>query len=212
MLEHRKSKLLLRLIVICMASLISINAKAFPVEPLQTIEEITITSPGAGTTLMGLISIYGTSDIPDFAKSDLAFSYAQGWPENWFSISNSDQPVRSGKLVDWDTSTITDGDYRLRFQVFLVDGSKKEIIINDLHVRNYTPGGKPVHSSGPAVMDPDASLNVVATGTPIVIPTSLPINPVELVPYQISASLLIGILILIALVAISGLYTRLRGR
>jgi len=69
-----------------------------------------ISAPVAGQKLQGKVDIIGTTDVPNFASAELAFTYASDPTDNWFTIQALSQPVLDSVLAVWDTSFISDGD------------------------------------------------------------------------------------------------------
>jgi hypothetical protein len=108
-----------------------------------------ITQPAIGQALVGVMTIEGSASHPSFESYDLAFAYEDRETDTWFLIiDNVQSPVINGRLGIWDTASITDGDYKLRLQVHLRNGSKLESIVSGLRVRNTSP--IETATSGPA--------------------------------------------------------------
>jgi hypothetical protein len=178
-----------------------------------------ISAPVAGQKLQGKVDITGTTDVPNFASAELAFTYASDPTDNWFTIQVLSQPMLDSTLTAWDTSFISDGDYKLRLRVTLQDGSFQDAIVTDLHVRNYTPD-TPTPVMQVAITDTPTALPFLPptevviteapTQTPRATPTQLLPNPVSLAPNEIYASVRRGALIIIVLFIIFGLLARLR--
>jgi hypothetical protein len=105
---------------------------------LNILSELYISSPRKGEVLSGIVPIEGSADDPEFKKYELTFSYDMNSSTTWFPINTSKQNVNGGLLAEWDTNDITDGDYQIRVQLFLKDGTIKEEIIRPLFIRNYT--------------------------------------------------------------------------
>jgi hypothetical protein len=119
---------------ICLAALQFSNAYA------QAPGFADITQPTIGQALVGVVTIEGSASHPSFLSYDLSFAYENGEAETWFLImDNVENPVIDGRLGIWDTSSITDGDYKLRLRVNLENGSALESIVSGLRVRNTTP-------------------------------------------------------------------------
>jgi len=128
------------------------------------------------------------------------------------------QPAPDSVLATWDTSFISDGDYKLRLRVTLQDGSFQDVIVTDLHIRNYTPD-TPTPVVTVAITETPTALpfsppaEVVITEAPTETPRSTPTllspNPVSLTPDEIYASVRRGAFIIIVLFIIFGLLTRL---
>lgn len=178
-----------------------------------------ISAPVAGQKLQGKVDITGTTDVPNFASAELAFTYASDPSDNWFTIQVLSQPVLDSILAVWDTSFISDGDYKLRLRVTLQDGSFQDAIVTDLHVRNYTPD-TPTPIVTVAITETQAALpfspptlvviTEAPTQTPRSTPTQLPPNPVSLTADKIYGSVRRGAFIIIILFIMFGLLTRLR--
>jgi hypothetical protein len=154
------------------------------------------------------VTITGSSDVPGFLSSEIAFAYVTGTKGTWFVIAASDQPVENGTLASWDTTHIADGDCNLRLRVILTDGSHLDAMVPGLRVRNYTPVETPTPASLPsqATQTPSA----VPAATPYPTPTPLPPNPVELTPTNVWKSIGYGGLGAVLLFIILGIYLWLR--
>lgn len=166
-----------------------------------------ILSPEGGSALQGVVVITGTTDIDGFRSAEIAFAYQTDPTRTWFTIQQLTQPVKESTLASWDTTTITDGDYRLRLQIILDGGGVQEVIVEGLRVRNYTR----VETS-----TPDASTRIVTptlTASPLpdfqVTPrsrTPFPTNPAEVSAYDLRKSFLGGALGVMAALAFGLLY------
>ena len=179
--------------------------------------DLVIASPETGQIVQGLVIVSGTVTVLGFSSYELSFAYSGDPTETWFTLQNSSLPVFEGELGAWDTTTLTDGDYTLRLQAFLLDGSMRETILPDLRVRNYTP----VPTSTPAptatvvaqFAPPTAQLiaPAPATVTPsLPTPTPFPPNPAGLAVLSISGALGRGSLLALLLILGVGLILRLR--
>ncbi len=98
-----------------------------------------IVSPQPGQALQGVISIMGRTSVSSFRSAEVLFGYANDPSQTWFFIAESTTPVDAGLLAEWDTSTITDGNYTLRLVVNRTDRSRVVMIVPGLRVRNYSP-------------------------------------------------------------------------
>jgi hypothetical protein len=129
-----------------------------------------ISSPADGQAIQGLFTIEGSASHPFFESYDLAFAYQNDPTQTWFMIADTvTQPVANGPLALWDTSGLTDGNYRLRLRVFLTNGNILPVIIENVRVRNYSA----VETSAPGAAPALATASpVVPTPTPR--PTPLP--------------------------------------
>jgi hypothetical protein len=147
-----------------------------PTPPIQTEQAtpmtgstVQIISPKDGQALQGSVPIVVDTTTLNFQTVELAFAYADDPTDTWFWIYQGIQPVTGTMLVLWDTSTLTDGDYKLRMQVTFSDGSLQTAIIQDLRVRNYTP----VETSTPPPPTPQP------TRTPEITPSLFPSGSVQ---------------------------------
>jgi hypothetical protein len=184
------------------------------------VPDIVIVAPQPGQALQGVVAIMGRTTLSGFLSAEVLFGYANDPSQTWFFIAESTTPVDAGLLAEWDTSTLTDGNYTLRLVVNRTDGSRAIVIVPGLRVRNYSP----VETSTPTpLFTPNASATPLPGGnvksTQQVLPsatlaaptlTPLPTNPAELSQQDISRNLWRGAAGTgIALAAI-GLYLAIR--
>ncbi len=94
--------------------------------------------PKEGDVLQGVVEIIGSTTANGFQSYEIAFAFQRSEPLTWFLIQQSTEPVQDGVLAQWDTTTISDGDYQLRVIVNLLNGQQEEVRIKGLRVRNYT--------------------------------------------------------------------------
>jgi hypothetical protein len=175
---------------------------------------VEITSPETGTALQGIVAIIGNTELGGFISFEVTFGYASDTTGTWFLIAEGEEPVDNNLLAEWDTTTLTDGQYNLRLTVFQQDGRREHFIVHDLRIRNYSP--IETHTPTPTITttpsgDILAGTDIVPTITPTgeikaPTPTSLPQNPLEISGGDISNSLLRGIAGAFALFLLAGLY------
>jgi hypothetical protein len=163
-----------------------------------------ITSPSAGQALKGAVLINGHTAVKGFQSAEVSYSYVKK-SNSWFLISQSREAVDDGKLAVWDTSTITDGDYFIRLQVMLSDGSVLEKQIQ-VRVRNYSPveTETPVPTVGAMEAKPTPTLTPTLYHQPT--PTPMPANPVRLTAEDLLTSMRVGIVLAIVLFVLLALY------
>lgn len=173
-----------------------------------------VASPQPGEVLQGVVPIAGSTVTPGFLSYEVSFTYDREDSRTWFLIQQSNESVQDGNLAVWDTTTITDGDYRLRVQVFLQDGQSEELIVSGLRVRNYTPVEQQPTSESlqtPTSQETGATPTVSATLPPT--PTPLPENPAQITSKGLANSLLTGLALVAVLFLAFGLYlARRNGR
>ena len=184
----------------------------------QDTPPITLTSPKTGDILRGQVTITGTTEVLDFVSAQLDFAYASNPTGNWFALQTLSQPAQDSALFSWDTTSITDGDYVLRLQVFLTDGTSQEVMV-PVRIQNDTP--IPTATAMPtATLEEFVSVQMptpfllAASATPTEVPrptpTPLSPNPVALSKNEIYASLGRGALVMLGLFVFSGIALRLR--
>jgi hypothetical protein len=98
-----------------------------------------ITTPPSGSAIQGKVDVSGYIKSTNFVRYDLDFSHSPGPEDGWFNIKTSDKNPPDGLLGVWDTSSISDGNYRLRLTVYYKDSTKAEYFAEEIRVRNYTP-------------------------------------------------------------------------
>jgi hypothetical protein len=183
-------------------------------EPTSTPSQVAIIFPSAGDALQGSVPVSGNTAVDGFLSAELTFAYADDPTDTWFLILESDQPTSNGDLVQWDTTTLSDGQYTLRLVVTLEDSSQLVATVENLRVRNYTP----IETDTPAPTETPVPGNTpipTQTPTPTVTPipptsTALPPNPAQLTSQDITLSLGKGALGATAVLAVIGLYAAVR--
>ncbi len=187
-----------------------------PTAPAKTAEPgISISSPVPGQALQGNVTISGSSVAEGFVSSELAFAYSGDPTDTWFLIVEATQPVAGGSLAQWDTSTITDGNYNLRLRDMLQNGNHLEVIVPGLRVRNYTP----METDTPTPVTPTATRLPGETPVPSITPTiavrptstPLPTNPAEVSRNDIAMSAGKGALAIVGLFALMAVYKLVKG-
>lgn len=191
---------------------------AFPY-PVNAQEEapLAISSPSEGEIIQGLVIISGSVSVLGFSSYELSFSYENDPTQTWFVLATGSQPVIGGELGAWDTTTLTDGDYRLRLQVSLLDGSVRETVVSGLRLRNYTavPTSTPTSTATAIVQFAAPTAQIIAPApatatSSLPTPTPLPPNPASLQSASISGALGRGAVLALLLFLGFGLLLRLR--
>ena len=73
--------------------------------------QIEITMPKAGEEVSGIVPVVGTANLPNFGF--YKFEIKRPSETIWLTIQAGNTPVQSGKLGDWDTTSLSPGDYQL---------------------------------------------------------------------------------------------------
>jgi hypothetical protein len=164
-----------------------------PVEAQTQSGKLVVISPRAGEAVLGRIEISGISELPGFQRAEIEYRYTNDPKNTWFLIGETDKPVNPGKITDWDTSIVSDGNYDLRVTVFLKDGSHQSVIVSALRVRNYSPVETATPAKpGAALENSSQASTAVPTRTPR--PTQPPYrtNPAVLTSADLNSSLVRG--------------------
>lgn len=155
-------------------------------------DAIRVTYPRVGDSVQGIVEITGSLSTSSFKYAEVFFAYAAVDNLTWFMIGRIDQPVTSGVIARWDTTTITDGVYQLKLRVHSRDDSVEEIIINPVIVRNYSilPTNTPAAESASSL-----SIAIIAsTPAEIQYATPLPENPASTSTASLRRSITAGLL------------------
>jgi hypothetical protein len=180
---------------------------------------VEITAPSPSTPLQGTVTIEGSTIVEGFISWEITFGYASDSTGTWFLVAEGDEQVSSGELTQWDTTTITDGNYNLRLTVYVQGGLREHYVVNDLRVRNYSPietsTSIPTVTSTPYTETPRPSLTPSSTSQPTDTaipntPTPLPTNPVTITQRDINNSLIRGAAGALAAFVVVGLYLSIK--
>ena len=182
----------------------------------QDAAPLAITSPAPDELLRGQVTITGRLDFPSFLSAQLEFSYASNPTNTWFLIQTFSTPLTEGTLANWDTTSITDGEYVLRLRVSFEDGTSQEatvpVKIGNEALPTVTP--EPTATPQPETVLIPTPFLIAASPTPTDLPrptpTALPPNPASLEHTEIYASLGRGALVILGLFALAGLILRVR--
>lgn len=174
-------------------------------------QQVLIDSPLPGEVLQGQVSVTGSTAVEGFQSYEVAFAYQNDQTNTWFPIGGGKQPIAGGALTTWDTTTITDGTYKLRVNVYLSDGRVLEKVVSSLRVRNYTA----VETSTPAPAATSSSLSPSAAPsgdfTPAAeTPAAGDINSAQVTQANLGDSLMKGGLAALGLFILLGIYLGIR--
>ena len=177
--------------------------------------QVYLVAPLPGVALQGNVSINGRTRIPGFRRAELSFTYQDDPRVTWFLIAELDEPSDEGQLANWDTTTLTDGNYQLRLMVYR-DGNRRplETIVAGLRVRNYTPLETNTPAPTPTAQPgntPEPTPTPTSSATPVPLtPTPLPTNAAMITAGELTASTAKGALVVLLAFASLGLYAGLR--
>jgi len=78
-------------------------------------DKIMITSPKPGDVVNGTVTIAGTANTPNFGF--FKYEVASLGTQNWQTIAAKREPVKNAALGDWNTVSMTNGEYFLRLVI-----------------------------------------------------------------------------------------------
>ena len=152
-----------------------------------------ITSPADGQELLGVVTISGSANHPEFDRYEIAFGPEPNPNDAWQVFSTNQQPVDNNVLGLWDTGSVGDGTYSLRLRVVRKDSNYDEAFVRGLQVVNQQPRGTPTPIAPEATFPPEATTDI-ATAVPGVEPTArtVPTVLVEQPPTSLPAAVAPG--------------------
>lgn len=152
-----------------------------------------VISPRPGEALQGMVEISGITAIENFARAEVEFRFTNDPKNTWFLIAETDQTVNPGKIADWDTTNVTDGNYDLRVSVVLKNGDSKSVLISRIRIRNYSLVESPTAPAvGSIEKNEEQTSTPQPTRTPRPTPLPLPSNPAVLTNADLNSSLVRG--------------------
>jgi len=199
---------------------VSDTHKSLGYAQVTPVPDVVIVDPQPGQALQGVVAIMGRTSLSGFRSAEILFGYSNDPSQTWFFIAENTTPVGAGLLAEWDTSTLTDGNYTLRLVVNRADGSRVVVIVPGLRIRNYspvetstpTPLSTPMASAtslpGSAQVSTQPALPSATILPPTITP--LPTNPAELTQQDISNNLMRGAAGTGIAIAALGLYLAIR--
>lgn len=177
---------------------------------------IEISHPLPGGVAQGLLQISGTIEVDNFLSYTLEFSFQESADEAWFLISEGNSNISDSVLGEWDTSSIPDGNYKLRLTVNRQTDEAIILLVEGIRVRNYSQieTDTPVPTSEILTITPTITETSTATSTPEfkITPTPLPPNPASISLADIQNNILWGAILGVAIFVIFLLYRTGRNR
>lgn len=170
---------------------------------------IALTAPEDGQAVQGVVAVVGEAKGGGMQFVELSFAYSSDKTGTWFPLATINPEKGDEFQVEWDTTTITDGEYDLRLTVTYTHDTLTKLV-SGVRVRNYTPieTKTPSPTETPHPTQEDSSL-VETTVFPST-PTPLPPNPADVGKGDVFNALGVGLAIIGGLFALLGIYTGLR--
>jgi hypothetical protein len=167
-------------------------------------------APTDGQVVAGTVEVKGSVPDIDFSYAELAYAFSNGSSSNWFQIKRIDQPVHDDLLAMWDTTTITDGVYRLKLTVHQKSGETHEVILENIKVGNYTHYDSSATATPASVIQSSTETISTPTDEQSPQPTQLPKNPASIDQNDIRLSLGSGLVLAVLILGVLGVYTYFR--
>lgn len=172
--------------------------------------------PETGALLRGVVDIKGTAQ----SEWDLSFSYRDNPTDTWFLLAQSKEPVSSGMLASWDSTSVSDGIFVLRLRLLTLNGFQNFAVTvrvgNQLPDETETSTPTPVTFLALTETTTPTQFNlpeVETTPTLLVLPNrlpALPANPAVLNPQDIFFNLGKGVLGVLVVFGFAGFVLFLR--
>lgn len=178
-----------------------------------------ITSLNDGQAIRGIVPVEGSTMVDGFLSWEMSYGYANDTTGTWFFIAESMDPIVNGFIANWDTTQITDGNYKLRLTLFLEKARRSHTIVQNLRVRNYTPietdTPEPTLTSTPFTESQQPSQSLRSSQIPSdnaapPSPTVLPANDLELSSSTIANRFLRGAAGVLVAFMILGIYSTVK--
>jgi hypothetical protein len=171
---------------------------------------VEIQTPQTADVLKGSVEVLGSVSESDFISASLYYAYADTSVETWFLIQTIQKPVKDDVLAKWDTSLITDGNYKLKLSVLRKSGEIQEVVVDHLQVRNYTAAEAVAPTQTLAPIEADLTPTEIPT-QPVVTATDYPINRAAMTTESVAGEIKNGMILGVFCVLAFGIYTAMRG-
>lgn len=176
----------------------------------QTLTAPRIDNPLPGQALQGVVSITGSTALDGFASAQIEFCYENDANQTWFLIQEGIPAIENDVLAGWDTTTLTDGVYRIRLRVEKTDGSTLTVEVAGVRVRNYSA----IETNTPEVQTGETpTSSPTGTITPTIVrstPTPQPPNPVAVTRDELRDSIHGGLIAVAGAFLLIGFYLALK--
>ncbi len=171
---------------------------------------VEIQTPQTADVLKGTVEVIGSVSEPDFLSASLYYAYADTTVETWFLIQTIQKPMNADVLAKWDTSLITDGNYKLKLSVLRKSGEIQEVIVDHLQVRNYTAAEVVAPTQTLAPVEANLTPTDIPT-QPIIMATEYPTNRAAMSNESVTGEIKNGLILGVFSVLAFGIYTAMRG-
>ena len=133
---------------------------------------VEIIEPGEGSTVEGIVPVYGSARIDDFDHCEVQYGIGDN-PIGWGQVAWQNFVLEDGILTAWDTRELKNGLYSLRVVAFDRHGNSAASPAVRVTVVNPTPTATPTPTTTHTpTMTPTATMTPESTETPT--PTATP--------------------------------------
>lgn len=166
-----------------------------------------IQEPQGGEAIYGLFTIKGSASHPSFVAYQLSFALTEDESETWFLLGEPQtNPVVEGGLGLWDTNGISDGDYRLRLEVFLENNQSIISIVEGVRIRNQ----RSIETATPA---PIIAQVTATSSAPTKTPRPTPLPPLKNEGASlVQGAFITGVILGLVTLSSTGVYLFMRRR
>lgn len=106
--------------------------------------DVRITYPVDGSQIAGYVTVTGSASHPRFLQYALEWGPEPNPGNLWYPITAPRAvPVLNGILGAWNTTSVSDGTYRLRLHVWLSDGTDTAFVVGAIRISNARPTAVP---------------------------------------------------------------------
>ena len=142
--------------------------------------EIGIREPVTGEIVSGVVTVIGSTNVPDFASYELQYGVSHNPGAFSAPFAGGNRPVIDGELGKWDTGPLGDGPHTLRLVVHDNHGNNYEAQVH-LFVGHATPTWTPAAATPTwtpnVAIDTPTPLPAPPTDTPAAPPSDTPAAP-----------------------------------
>lgn len=169
-----------------------------------------ITAPESGDVVEGVIEIRGSVPEEAFSSAEVLYAYEQAEVETWFLITRLDKVVQDDVLATWDTTTITDGEYRIKLVMKTASGNEYHVIVEHLQVSNYsrvqdqTPGASEIQTGQTSA---SAAIRAATAA-----PEENKVNPASIEKQDAQLAVVSGIITALAVLGLLVIYSSIQSR
>lgn len=184
---YRKQGWSERIRYICLALCTLLCLSFYSTSPVMAQEQPGITSPSAGSSVSGAVTIMGTAVIEPFQRYEIYVKQEPNGDDAYIYVTGGTQPVVNGQLGVIDATAFAPGSYTIRLRVVKLDGNYAEFFAPNLSFNQNdvpTPTPTPTPTAGEPIPTPipTQTFTPAPQPTPIVGQVTQPIIETDSLP------------------------------